>query len=38
LLDFAAMHTLSNSGKVFAVQPEKLPGGGDLAAILRYAI
>jgi len=38
LLDFAAMHTLSNSGKVFTVQPEKLPGDGDLAAILRYAV
>jgi hypothetical protein len=38
LLDFAAMHTLFNSGKVYAVQPEKLPGDGDLAAILRYAV
>jgi peptide subunit release factor 1 (eRF1) len=37
LLDFAAMHTLFNSGKVYAVQPEKLPGAGELAAILRYA-
>jgi hypothetical protein len=38
LLDFAAMHTLVNSGKVFTVQPENLPGDGDLAAILRYAV
>lgn len=38
LLDFAAMHTLINSGKVYAVQPENLPGDGKLAAILRYAV
>ena len=37
LLDFAAMHTLFNSGNVYALQPEKIPGDGDLAAILRYA-
>jgi hypothetical protein len=37
LLDFAAMHTLFNSGKVYAIQPEKIPGNGELAAILRYA-
>lgn len=37
LLDFAAAHTLFNSGKVFTVQPENLPGDGDLAAIMRYA-
>lgn len=38
LLDFAAMHTLINSGKVYAVQPEYLPGDSKLAAILRYAV
>lgn len=38
LLDFAAMHTLFNSGKVYAIQPDKLPGDGELAAILRYAV
>ena len=38
LLDFAAMHTLFNSGKVFTVQPENLPSDGDLAAIMRYAV
>jgi hypothetical protein len=38
LLDFAAAHTLFNSGKVFTVQPENLPGNGDLAAIMRYAV
>jgi hypothetical protein len=37
LLDFAAMHTLFNSGRVYAVQPEKIPGDGELAAFLRYA-
>lgn len=37
LLDYAAMHTILNRGQVYAVQPEELPGNGDLAAILRYA-
>jgi hypothetical protein len=37
LLDYAAIHTLLNSGKVYAVQPEKMPGEVELAAILRYA-
>ena len=38
LLDFAAIHTILNSGQVYAVQPAELPGDGDLAAILRYAV
>jgi len=38
LLDFAAIHTILNSGQVYAVQSEDLPGDGDLAAILRYAV
>ena len=38
LLDFAAIHTILNSGQVYAVQHEELPGNGDLAAILRYAV
>ena len=38
LLDFAATETILNSGRVFAVPQEQLPGKGDLAAILRYAI
>lgn len=38
LLDLAAARTLFNSGKVFTVQPENLPGDGDLAAIMRYAV
>lgn len=36
LLDFAAAETILNSGQVFAVPPEQLPGEGDLAVILRY--
>jgi hypothetical protein len=36
LLDAAAARTLLNSGKVFAVEPEKVPGGGPVAAIFRY--
>lgn len=38
LLDFAASETILNSGQVFAVPREQLPGDGDLAAILRYAV
>jgi release factor family 7 len=38
LLDFAAIHTILNSGQVYAVQSEELPGNGELAAILRYAV
>jgi hypothetical protein len=38
LLDYAAMQTIINSGQVYAVQPEKVPGDGELAAILRYAV
>ncbi len=38
LFDFAAIHTILNSGQVYAVQREELPGDGDLAAILRYAV
>jgi hypothetical protein len=37
LLDFAAIETILNSGRVYAVQPEDIPGKGDLAAILRYS-
>lgn len=38
LLDLAASETILNSGQVFAVPREQMPGGGDLAAILRYAV
>lgn len=38
LLDLAAAETILNSGQVFAVPREQLPGDGDLAAILRFAV
>jgi hypothetical protein len=38
LLDLAATQTILNSGQVFAVSREQLPGNGDLAAILRFAL
>jgi len=38
LFDFAAAQTLLNSGQVFAVTPEQMPGNGEIAAILRYAV
>lgn len=38
LLDLAATETILNSGQVFAVPREQLPGDGDLAAILRFAV
>ena len=38
LFDLAATQTLLNSGQVFAVPPEQLPGGGEIAAILRYTV
>lgn len=38
LLDLAAAETILNSGQVFAVPREQLPGNGELAAILRYAV
>jgi len=36
LLDLAALHTLLNSGTVFAVSPEEVPGEGPVAALFRY--
>jgi hypothetical protein len=36
LLDFAAVHTFLNSGKVYAVTPDEIPDGGEAAAIFRY--
>jgi hypothetical protein len=38
LLDLAAAETILNSGQVFAVPRAELPGDGDLAAILRFAV
>ncbi|MFA5621677.1 MAG: hypothetical protein WC948_03130 [Thermovirgaceae bacterium] len=36
LLDLAAVSTLKGGGKVYAVAPEEVPGGSDLAALFRY--
>ena len=36
LLNFAASQTFLNAGKVHTLQADKMPGNGDLAAILRY--
>jgi hypothetical protein len=36
LLDFAAVHTLKNGGKVYAVQPGEVPDDAPLAAVFRY--
>ncbi len=33
LLDLAAAHTLAHGRTVYAVQPERLPGNADFAAI-----
>jgi hypothetical protein len=38
LFDFAATQTLLNSGQVFAVPPDQIPGGGEIAATLRYSV
>jgi hypothetical protein len=38
LFDFAASQTLLNSGQVFAVPPEQMPGKGEISAILRYTV
>jgi len=36
LLNFAVIQTLLNSGQVFMLQPDEIPGNGELATILRY--
>jgi len=38
LFELAAAETILNSGQVFAVPREQLPGAGDLAAILRVPL
>jgi hypothetical protein len=38
LFDLAATETLLNSGQVFAVSQEQMPGGGEVAVILRYTL
>jgi hypothetical protein len=36
LIDQVAVRTLRNGGTVYAVNRERVPGGGDLAAVFRY--
>jgi len=36
LLDVAAIQTVLNSGTVYAVKAEEVPGGGPAAALFRY--
>jgi hypothetical protein len=36
LLDLAAIQTLLNGGMVYAVEPERVPGEGSIAAVFRY--
>ncbi len=36
LLDLAAVKTFLNSGNIYAVEPEKVPGGEPFAAVFRY--
>jgi len=36
MLDFAAVRTLVKGGTVYALEPGKIPGGTQIAAILRY--
>jgi hypothetical protein len=38
LLDLAALHTIANSGVVYAVEPEDVPDSGYAAAIFRYPL
>ena len=36
LLEYASILTLSRGGRVFAVKPDNVPSGGEVAAVLRY--
>lgn len=36
LLNFAAIHSLKNGGNVLLLDPDQVPGWGEVAAILRY--
>jgi len=36
MLDFAAIHTILNGGKVYAVEPDQMPNQAQVAAIFRY--
>ena len=36
LLDFAAVHTILNGGTAYVTSPDDMPGGGEVAASMRY--
>jgi hypothetical protein len=36
MLDFAALHTLLNGGKIYTLKPEEMPSDTKVAAIFRY--
>ncbi len=36
MLDFAAVHTLLNAGRVYTLESEDMPNGSIVAAIFRY--
>jgi hypothetical protein len=36
LVDFAAMHTLLNGGRVYVLPPDQMPADAPAAAIMRY--
>lgn len=36
MLDFAAVHTFLNGGKVYAVKPDEMPDEAPVAAVFRY--
>ncbi len=36
LIDFAAYQTLNNSGQIYVLKPENMPGGAPIAAVLRF--
>ncbi|WP_071188593.1 hypothetical protein [Trichormus sp. NMC-1] len=36
MLDFAAVHTLLNGGRVYTLESDKMPNGATVAAIFRY--
>jgi hypothetical protein len=37
-LDFAAVQTFINSGTIYAVAPDRMPGGHHVAAVFRYEV
>jgi hypothetical protein len=38
IVDEIAVRALTSGARVIAVRRDEVPGGGDLAAILRYAV